>query len=161
MAAWTQQGEATLSKRVWVIKYEWEWAVFTCKLWASVCHVYQTAAARERGRGRGDTWRTLKCKQAPQALSVIDALMGVGGGRWHWTEGGRVQTGTSKACWTLINKCALIRHKKDGGDERSANAPPPPPPSSMHFCSISSRPEEPGCHRTRHSIQRGGGSMSS
>lgn len=87
--------------------------MFTCKLWASVCHVYQTATWGEREE-RADTLTHTQVQTSPASLvSVADALMGVGGGGWHWAEGGQVQTWTSKkACWTLINKLALIRHKR-------------------------------------------------
>lgn len=33
-------------------------------------------------------------------------------GFWRWIVGGRVKTETSKTLWTLINKCALSRHKR-------------------------------------------------
>lgn len=64
----------------------------------SVCHVYQTATERHR-----ETEREVipdahtQVQTSPEGLvSVIDALMGVGGRGWRWTEGGRVQTWTSK-----------------------------------------------------------------
>lgn len=64
--SWDDRGAPTLSKRVWVIKYEWQWVMFTWRL-----YVYQP---------QGGAWSTLKCKQGLQSLSVIDAVMGVGGG---------------------------------------------------------------------------------
>lgn len=146
--AWVQRGEASLSKCVWVIKYEWEWAVFTCKLWASVCHVYQT---RERDK-RFLTHTQVQTSPA-SLVSVIDALMGVGGGGRRWTEGRQVQTGTSKACWTLINKCALIRDKRLEQMKGVLMHLHLHTPIKHAFCSISSRPEEPGYHRRMQSIE--------
>lgn len=126
-----------MSKGVWVIKYEWE---FTCKQWACVMF---SDSHREREREKRFLTHT-QVQTSPASL----CNWCTNGSGWHWTDGGRVQTGTSKACWTLNNKCALIRHRRTEqmkGVLMHLHLHPPQ--------SISSRPEEPGHQRRMHRIE--------
>lgn len=72
--------------------------VYMQALGYSVCHVYQTAIERDREREVIPDAHSSANKPRRPCLSVcvIDALMGVGGRGWRWTEGGQVQTWTSK-----------------------------------------------------------------
>lgn len=60
-----------------------------------------------------------------------------------------------RACWTLINKRALVRHKRVA-QMKGVLMHPPHPPTHSGFCSISSRPEGPGYHRRMHSVKTAG-----
>lgn len=51
---------------------------------------------RQRERERWFLTHTQVQTSPASLVSVIDALMGVDGGGWHWTKGGQVQTWTSK-----------------------------------------------------------------
>lgn len=126
--SWDDRGAPTLSKRVWVIKYEWQWVMFTWRL-----YVYQP---------QGGAWSTLKCKQGLQSLSVIDAVMGwvvVAGLNWSpdWDFKGALDA---------YQPLCARQTEEDEIDERRANAPPLLPPTGCTFCSIS-RPHEPGCYK--------------
>lgn len=62
---------------------------------------------RERKRGRRFLTHTQVQTSPTSLVSVIEALMAVGGGGWRWTEGGRVQTGTSKGLLDAYQQNAL------------------------------------------------------
>lgn len=82
-----------------IIKYEWEWAVLTCKLRASVCHRCWADAKAER-------WFLLhtQVQTRPTGLVlVIDLVMGVGDGGGVGRKGKKSpDLDIKRACLTLI-----------------------------------------------------------
>lgn len=105
-----------------IIKYEWEWAVLTCKLQASVCHHYWED-------GKGERWLLPHTEVQTRPIGlvhVIDLVIGVGGGGWCWKKGTSPDPDIKRACLTLIKKRTLIRHKQMEQMKGYANSPPPP-----------------------------------
>lgn len=99
-----------------MIKYEWEWAVLTCKLQASVCHRYRADAKAER-------WFLLhtQVQTRPTGLvHVIDLVMGVGGGGvvWCWKKGDKSRPGHQTGLLDAYQETYSHQTQADGADER-------------------------------------------
>lgn len=97
-----------------IIKYEWEWAVLTCKLRASVCH-------RCRADAKAERWFLLhtQVQTRPTGLVlVIDLVMGGGWWGWSWKKGDKSRPGHQTGLLDAYQETSSHQTQADGADER-------------------------------------------
>lgn len=116
--------------------------LFTCKLWASVCHVYQTATER-KAIPDNKPHKPCLCNWCTN-----------GSGWWRKALDWRGTNLDSDFKGLLDTYQQMRSHQthEDRTDERNANAPPPSLPSS-HPISLYLLYQQPDCHRKMNRIQ--------